>query len=115
MATIKRLEDIRAWQDSRVLCSDVYLLLKDNKDRSFCDQMKRASVSVMNNIAEGFERQSNKEFRQFLYIAKGSAGEVRSMVILGGDLGYFNEKQVELIHEKLLNLSAQIAGFIRVL
>ena len=115
MATIKRLEDIRSWQDSRVICREVYLMLKDNKDRSFCDQLKRASVSIMNNIAEGFERQSNKEFRQFLFIAKGSAGEVRSMIILGGDLGYFSKDQVEQMHVKLLNLSAQIAGFIRVL
>jgi len=83
---IERFEDIIAWQKAKVLAVDVYQLFGEHRDFGFRDQILRASVSVMNNIAEGFERRSNNEFRQFLYIAKGSCGEVRSMLILAKEL-----------------------------
>lgn len=77
---INRFEEIIVWKKSRDLTKDIYRSFKDNRDYSFRDQIQRASVSVMNNIAEGFERKGNKEFKQFLFIAKGSSGELRSML-----------------------------------
>jgi four helix bundle protein len=76
---IERFEDIMAWQKAKDLSVAIYRLFETIKDFGFKDQIQRASVSVMNNIAEGFERKGNKEFAYFLYIAKGSCGEVRSM------------------------------------
>lgn len=83
---IERFDDIIAWQKSKNLTVEIYFLFTDHKDFGFKDQIQRASVSIMNNIAEGFERKSNNEFRQYLYIAKGSCGEVRSMLILAKEL-----------------------------
>ena len=80
--TINKFEELIAWQRSKNLCISVYKEFSISKDFGFNNQIQRASVSIMNNIAEGFERRSNKEFRHFLYIAKGSCGEVRSMLHL---------------------------------
>ena len=74
---IQRFEDIISWQKAKELSVSIYKILKSDTDFGFRNQIEKASVSVMNNIAEGFERQTNNEFRQFLYIAKGSCGEVR--------------------------------------
>lgn len=81
-----RFEDIIAWQKAKELTIQVYQLFENSKDFGFKDQIQRASVSVMNNIAEGFERKSNNEFKHFLFIAKGSCGEVRSMLYLAKEL-----------------------------
>lgn len=112
---IEKFEDIIAWQKSKELTLKVYELFNINRDYGFKDQIQRASVSIMNNIAEGFERKSNKEFKQFLYIAKGSCGEVRSMIILALELKYI----VKTEHDKILNLSSEISkilsGFIKTL
>jgi len=81
MATIKRFEDLEIWQDARRLSKEIIFISKNtdlNKDFKFNAQIKDSSGSVMDNIAEGFERNGNMEFRQFLSIAKGSAGEARS-------------------------------------
>ena len=81
MATIKRFEEIVAWQHGRVLVQKIYRLTGSGsfaKDRGLKDQIRRAAVSICSNIAEGFERSGNKEFVKFLWIAKGSAGEVAS-------------------------------------
>jgi four helix bundle protein len=89
VAKIKRFEDIKAWQAARELVSAVYRVSgkgKFEKDFGLRDQIRRAAVSVMSNIAEGFERCSDKEFNRFLYIAKGSAGEVRSHLFVALDL-----------------------------
>lgn len=77
---IERFEDIIAWQKAKELSIQIYSLFAESKDFGFKDQILRASVSIMNNIAEGFERKGNKEFSHFLFIAKGSCGEVRSML-----------------------------------
>ena len=74
---IERFEDILAWHKAKVLTVEIYKQFENSKDFGFRDQIQRAAVSVMNNIAEGFERKSNKEFAYFLYVAKGSCGEVR--------------------------------------
>ena len=73
---IERFEDIIAWQKAKELTMLIYARFRDSRDYSFRDQLQRAAVSIMNNIAEGFERRSNKELKQFLFISKGSAGEV---------------------------------------
>ena len=88
---IEKFEDIIAWQKGKKLTIDIYLIFKSCKDFSFKNQIERASVSIMNNIAEGFERRTNKELKNFLFIAKGSAGEVRSMLDLGLELKYISE------------------------
>lgn len=77
---VERFEDIFAWQKAKELTKEIYLLFEHCKDYGFKDQVQRAAVSIMNNIAEGYERRSNLEFKQFLFIAKGSCGEVRSML-----------------------------------
>lgn len=105
---IERFEQLIAWQKSKELTVLIYGLFKNNKDFSFRDQMQRASVSIMNNIAEGFERKSNKELINFLYIAKGSCGEVRSMLIVANELKYIEEKDINLAY----NLSIEISKLI---
>ena len=82
-AHIKRFEDLEAWQLSRELTNQIYTITKREsicRDFSFVDQIRKAAISIMNNIAEGFERGSNKDFVKFLFIARGSAGEVRSLL-----------------------------------
>lgn len=85
---IEKFEDIIAWQKAKELTLTVYTVFKANRDYAFRDQIQRASISIMNNIAEGFERGSNPDFRKFLFIAKGSCGEVRSMLMIAEELGY---------------------------
>jgi four helix bundle protein len=85
---VESFEDLRIWQDARELVKHIYSDFKGNRDYGFCDQIQRAGVSIMNNIAEGFERHSDTEFARFLNIAKGSAGEVRSMYYAAEDLNY---------------------------
>jgi four helix bundle protein len=96
---IDRFEDIIAWQKAKLLTVNIYKLFSDNKDFGFKDQIQRASVSIMNNIAEGFERKGNAEFKHFLFIAKGSCGEVRSMLILAKEIEKLDEQTTnELLH-----------------
>ncbi len=78
MTTIERFEDLICWQKGRELTRQIYKALRECKDYGFKDQIQRAAVSVMSNIAEGFERGTQQEFLNYLYIAKGSAGEVRA-------------------------------------
>jgi len=110
---IDRFEDIIAWQKSKVLSVGIYKLFGKSKDFGFRDQIQRASVSVMNNIAEGFERKSNKEFRYFLFVAKGSCGEVRSMLYLALELGMINKEEFEKMFSLSEEISKIIGGFIK--
>jgi four helix bundle protein len=112
---IDQFEEIIAWQKAKQLSAELYLLFKNNKDYSFRDQICKASVSIMNNIAEGFERNSDKEFKHFLYIAKGSTGEVRSMLYLADELNYINAKKVTELLETSLEISRLLSGFIKTL
>ena len=115
MATIERFEDIKAWQAARELVSAVYRVSgrgKFEKDFGLRDQIQRASVSVMANIAEGFERGSDKEFHRFLYIAKGSAGEVRSHLFVALDLGYVTSDEFDNLRAKAEDVAKTISGFI---
>jgi len=115
VTVIKSFEEIESWKESRILCSFVYKSLTSKKDYSYNDQLKRASVSIMNNIAEGFERQTNKGFKQFLYIAKGSPSEVRSMSLLGLELGYFSKSDSDYIYSQTVKISKLLPGLIKVL
>ncbi|MDO8591057.1 MAG: four helix bundle protein [bacterium] len=109
---IEKFEDVIAWQKAKTLSLMIYRLFKSNRDFSYCDQIQRASVSVMNNIAEGFERRSDKELMNFLYIAKGSCGEVRSMLYLAKELGYIKEVEFMELSSLSSEISKIISGFI---
>lgn len=111
----KTLEDIKCWQKSKELSVSIYKIFGDHRDYGFRDQIQRASVSVMNNIAEGSERNTDKEFRQFLFIAKGSAGEVRSMLYLALELGYVSQVQFDALVERVTEISKMLSGLIKAL
>jgi len=110
---LKSFEDLLCWQKAYELSKNTYIVMKTCRDYSYRDQLQRASVSVMNNIAEGFERSSQKELKYFLFIAKGSCGEVRSMLILGSDLGYIKNEEFEKLSSLAIETSKLLAGFIK--
>ncbi len=111
----ENFEDIIAWQKAKILTIQVYKEFEHSKDFGFKDQIQRASVSIMNNIAEGYERKSNKEFSQFLYIAKGSCGEVRSMLLLGIELGKLDKQKGNELAQLAKEISKIISGLIKTL
>jgi four helix bundle protein len=90
MATIKNFEDLEIWKASRILTTQVYKDFMTNRDFGFKDQIQRAAVSIMNNIAEGFCRQTEREKINFLNFAKGSAGEIKNMYYVAEDLQYLS-------------------------
>jgi four helix bundle protein len=110
---IEKFEDAIVWQKSKGFAVDIYKLFKGCKDFSFRDQIQRASISISNNIAEGFERRSNKEFKYFLYISKGSSGETRSMLYVAKELGYINEIDFEAVYPKSCEISRMLSGLIK--
>lgn len=112
---INKFEDIIAWQKSRELSLLIYRIFIKNKDYSFCDQIRRATISVGSNIAEGFERNTNKEFRNFLYIAKGSCAEVRSMLYYAYDLKYIGKDECKKCYDLSIEISKLISGLIKTL
>ena len=110
-----RFEDIIAWQKAKEMTVSIYNLFDLNKDYSFKDQIQRASVSIMNNIAEGFERKSNNEFKHFLFIAKGSCGEVRSMLILAKELNKLGTDEAIRLTSLCEEISKMLSGLIKTL
>ncbi len=110
MSFAEDFEDLKIWQSSRALTNEVYNAMRNCKDYSFRDQIQRAATSVMNNIAEGFERRTKKDFAHFLDLAKGSAGEVRSMLYLGEDRGYIIAKAAERLRAEYKDLSKSIGA-----
>jgi len=112
MATIQRFEDLMAWQKARELTREVYKALRDCRDNGFKDQIQRASVSVLSNIAEGFENGTRAGFLSYLYIAKGSAGEVRAQLYVALDVGYINEEKFKYLNGLALDCSRLTASFI---
>jgi len=112
---IEKFEDIQTWQKAKDLTIQIYKLFGGNKDYRFRDQIQSASVSIMNNIAEGFERKGNKELVRFLFISKGSCGEVRSMLYLAIELGYISKNEFNMLYDLTSEISKMLAGFIRTL
>ena len=113
MGHIAAFEDMQVWQKSRTLSRELYRAFEKCPDRAFKDQLLRASISIMNNLAEGFERSSDREFIQFLFIAKGSAGEVRSMLSLAKDLEYIDANSANTLLEQSTEISKMAASFIK--
>lgn len=111
MATVQRFEDLTFWQKSRDLMRDIYRTLVSCRDYGFKDQIQRASVSVMSNIAEGFERGTRQEFINYLYIAKGSAGEVRAQLYVACDVGYITPESFKTLKFKVEEISKLLAAF----
>lgn len=108
-------EDILVWQKSKDLTIEIYKTFRLCRDMSFTDQVKRASVSTMNNIAEGYERNGNKEFRNFLYISKGSSAEVRSMLYLARELRYITKDEYSKLNSLSLEISKMLSSLIKTL
>jgi len=118
MANIRRFEDIEAWKKGRELAKDVYTVTskgKFTKDYGLKDQIRRAVVSVISNIAEGFSRQTDKEFVQFLFIAKGSAAEVQSQLYIAVDLGYISQEEFTKLYNQADEVARLLAGFTKYL
>jgi len=118
MATFKSFEEIEAWQKARALAKTIYLVTKGgsfSKDFELKNQINKSAGSVMDNIAEGFERSGNREFVMFLAIAKGSAGEVRSQLYRALDHGHISEHDFETLKSETEIVSKQISGLINYL
>jgi four helix bundle protein len=112
---VKNFEDLEIWKDARALTRGIYELTRDakfSKDFGLRDQVRRAAVSIMSNIAEGFERGGNQEFIQFLYVAKASCGEVRSQLYVALDQCYVEQKDCDDANGSLRRLSIMINNLI---
>ena len=112
---IEKFEDVIAWQKGKQLTLAVYREFRLLKDFGFKNQILRAVISICNNIAEGFERKSNKKLRQFMYISKGSCGEVRSMLHIAVELGYITKQQFEDMYNLSYEISRILGGFVKTL
>lgn len=118
MSRIERFEDLEAWKMARALTASIYGVSGTgafSRDFALRDQIRRASISIVSNIAEGFERDGDKEFLQFLSMAKGSCGEVRAQLSLAIDQKYVSGAQFEELTAKAIELSRVISGLIRYL
>ena len=118
MAVVRRFEDLEVWIAAKDASVMIYKITENEslrKDFGLKDQIRRASISVISNIAEGFERNGNKECIQFLSIAKGSAGEVRAQLYIIKELNFINEEEFVLLYEKVTQVSKMLSGFINYL
>ena len=118
MATIEKLEDIEAWQKARKLTREVYAASNTGlfaKDYGLRDQIRRAAVSIMSNIAEGFERGGDKEFGQFIAQAKGSSAEVRAQLYVALDQGYIDKLAFDRLAELTIQINRMLAGLMKYL
>ena len=115
---ITRFEDLDCWQEARRIVNRIYNVLsvkEFKKDFSLCDQIKRAAVSIMANIAEGFSRKGNKEFIQFLFISKSSAAEVQSHLYVALDQGYITQDKFDELYNDLDKVQRMISNLIKYL
>ncbi len=110
MASVKRFEDLICWQKGRELVKEIYYFTssKEFSDYGLKNQIQRATISIVSNIAEGFERGTREEFVYFLYIAKGSCGEVRAQLYAAYDLGYISVNNFKSLSAKTKHISAII-------
>ncbi len=118
MATITRFEDIEAWKSGRDAVRLIYTISSQGRfaqDFALRDQIRRSGISIISNIAEGFERDGNKEFISFLSIAKGSCGEARAQLYVALDQGYIDKEQFTTLETRLAETGRMIAGFMRYL
>ena len=118
MAAFKTFEEINAWQNARVLVKDVYSMARCgdfSKDYGLKDQIQRSAVSICSNIAEGFERRGNKEFINFLWIAKGSAAEVCSQLHKAKDLGYITDERFNSLYDSAKQIGGMLFNLITIL
>jgi four helix bundle protein len=118
MSKIKTFEDLEVWQNASNIAIEVYKISsigKLSKDYGLKDQIQRASISISNNISEGFEYDNNKDFIKYLRFAKGSAGEVRSMKNFLYKIDYVNKETYKKFYEELISISKQLKGFINYL
>ena len=115
---IKRFEDLEMWCFARTITKKLYNITGSEqfkRDYAFQSQIRRCAVSIMANIAEGFERNTNKEFIHFLYISKGSAGELRSHLYIAMDIGYISSSEFESLETDLTRISKSLSGLIKYL
>lgn len=112
---VEKFEDLVIWQMSREISRNIYRITNviHQRDYGFCDQIRRAIVSVMNNISEGYERGSNKDFVKFLFIARGSCGEVRSMLCVALDQHYIEQEEFDKLSGQCRQCSGAIWGLIK--
>ena len=118
MARLERFEDIEAWKKARELTKVIYEVTSAEafgRDFALADQMRRAADSVLSNIAEGFERGGDKEFRQFLAQAKGSTGEIKAQLYVALDVGYLNQAEFGALYHLTTETGRLIGGFIKYL
>ncbi|MEQ3689921.1 MAG: four helix bundle protein [Flavobacterium sp.] len=118
MGKFKSFEEINSWQKARIFAKEIYEITEKpnfKKDFDFVRQIRRATISISSNIAEGFERNTDKEFIYFLYVAKASAGEVRSQLYLAIDLEYITKDEFQVLIESVTEISKLISGFIKYL
>lgn len=113
MATVSSFEELAVWQKAREFTKTIYNATSEGrwaKDYGLCDQIRRASVSIMSNIAEGFERTGENEFGRFLSMAKGSAGEVRCQLYVALDVGYIDDQVFAELRASISEVSRMISG-----
>ena len=118
MASIEKFEDIEAWKRARELTREIYRVTNQGafaKDFGLRDQIRRASVSIMSNIAEGFERGGDKEFAQFIALAKGSSAEVRSQLYVALDQGYIDQDTFDGLSKVTLQINRMLTGLMKYL
>jgi len=111
----ERFEDLRVWQAARQIAGAIYLSTGDgafSRDYALRDQVRRAAVSISSNIAEGFSRNSSKEFVHFLFIAKGSAGEIQSQLYIALDQGYISQEAFDELYGRIDSVAKQISRLI---
>lgn len=112
----KSFEDLKVYKDAIDLIVQIYALLKEpqfNKEFGLSDQLRRAALSISNNIAEGFERETDKELIRYLYFSKGSAGEVRNLLNVIKAIDFINEDEYQGLRDKVMDISKQLSNFIK--
>lgn len=110
---VKSFEDLIVWQQAEIITIDIYSLFKSNKDYAFTDQIQRASICIMNNIAEWYEKRTEKDKAKYFYIAKGSCAEVRSILHISVKLWYITQEQYHTLKEQVLTLNKMLHAFIK--
>ena len=118
MGSIKSFKDIKAWQAGILLVREIYIASQNgpfSRDFALRDQIRKAVLSIPSNIAEGFEREGNKEFIQFLTVAKGSTGEVQTQLRIAWEVGYITEEDFKRMDDICTEVINMISGFLRYL